>query len=284
MRKGLIIFLLTFFCGTIYAQSFDAFGNRIPSKEKAQQQPKSGENKVDAQGRKQGSWKKYYPNGNIRYEVTFKDNKPVGELKRYFENGNPSVIIQYNETGTFGEAQLFNEEDQLIAKGFYDGQLRDSLWTFFARDKKVATESYLAGKKNGKTLIYFTSGQIAEEINWVNDVKNGPWEQLYESGRLKTRSQHVNGKLEGEYRFYFENGEPEIEGQYKNDKEEGTWIFYNENGSVKYTLHFVEGMVQNPEAMDQVLNNRLKEYEESRHNLKDPELYKHDPDGYIRGR
>ncbi|GAH37310.1 unnamed protein product, partial [marine sediment metagenome] len=38
-------------------------------------------NQVDKNGLKQGYWKKYYDNGNIKYEGYFKNDKPTGELK-----------------------------------------------------------------------------------------------------------------------------------------------------------------------------------------------------------
>ena len=41
-------------------------------------------NKIDAKGKKQGVWKKYHPNGMLRYTGSFKDDKPVGVFKYYF--------------------------------------------------------------------------------------------------------------------------------------------------------------------------------------------------------
>ena len=51
-----------------------------------------------------------------------------------------------------------------------------------------------------------------------------------------------------------------------------------------YVLKFVDGIVQNPEILDNLSNQRLENYEKSKQNLKDPELYRNDPDGYIHGR
>jgi len=43
------------------------------------------QNVTDAGGKKQGPWVKKYPNGNIMYQGTFRDDKPVGLFKRYTE-------------------------------------------------------------------------------------------------------------------------------------------------------------------------------------------------------
>ena len=42
-----------------------------------------GENKIDANGQKQGEWKKYHENGMLRYIGTFKNDKPIDEFKYY---------------------------------------------------------------------------------------------------------------------------------------------------------------------------------------------------------
>jgi antitoxin component YwqK of YwqJK toxin-antitoxin module len=47
----------------------------------------SGVNKLDANGKKTGVWKKYYENGKLWYEGSFKDGKPIGFMKRYYPGG-----------------------------------------------------------------------------------------------------------------------------------------------------------------------------------------------------
>ena len=42
-------------------------------------------NKTDANGKKQGDWKKYYENGFVRYQGQFKDDKPVGTFNYYYD-------------------------------------------------------------------------------------------------------------------------------------------------------------------------------------------------------
>ena len=285
MKKIILLTALTIIISlNLTAQEYDAFGNRIPSK-KTKTQIKKGENKVDSNGQKQGIWEKYYDNGNPKYRANFKDNKLVGELIRFFEDGTPSVEILYDGSGEYGYAKLYNEKGRLIAKGKYYLQVKDSTWTFFSESgEKRATEEYSKGKKNGKTLIYYPGGKMAEEISWSNNLKHGDWVQYFKSGRTKAKSQHKNGKLDGSYTFFFENGNTEIKGQYKNDKEDGEWTFYDPKGDIMYVLVFVDGIVQNPEILDNLSNKRLENYEKSKHNLKDPELYRNDPDGYIHGK
>ena len=46
------------------------------------------QNKTDAQGRKQGPWRKYQPGDKILiYTGQFKDDIPVGEFRYYYPSG-----------------------------------------------------------------------------------------------------------------------------------------------------------------------------------------------------
>ena len=45
----------------------------------------------DKNGNKQGQWKKYFKNGNIKYEGQFQDNYPVGIFKFYYETSELKV-------------------------------------------------------------------------------------------------------------------------------------------------------------------------------------------------
>ena len=56
-------------------------------------------NKTDQQGRKQGEWIKKYPDGNIQYEGTFRDDHPIGEFKRYSEDKKLQSVMVYSNDG-----------------------------------------------------------------------------------------------------------------------------------------------------------------------------------------
>lgn len=54
-------------------------------------------NQMDAKGEKQGYWIKKYPDGQILYEGSFRNNKPVGEFKRYYEDGSLKSVLMYSD-------------------------------------------------------------------------------------------------------------------------------------------------------------------------------------------
>ena len=54
-------------------------------------------NKTDAQGRKQGSWQKFHPNGKLRYKGQFKDDKPIGTFQYYSDEGELIMIMKHDK-------------------------------------------------------------------------------------------------------------------------------------------------------------------------------------------
>lgn len=77
---------------------------------------------------------------------------------------------------------------------------------FTGRTDGLRQYSYLQGKRHGRGLL------------------------LYESGQLKAEMRYENGKLNGPYVMYFENGRPMMRGTMKNDTREGRWEVFYFNG------------------------------------------------------
>jgi antitoxin component YwqK of YwqJK toxin-antitoxin module len=77
---------------------------------------------------------------------------------------------------------------------------------FTGRTDGLRQYSYLGGKRHGRGLLF------------------------YESGQLKAEMRYENGKLNGPYVMYFENGRPMMRGTMKNDTREGRWEVFYFNG------------------------------------------------------
>ena len=89
-------------------------------------------NQVDKKGRKQGWWKKYYDNGNLKYTGFFKNDKPAGVLKRYFESGNLKAVMNFDSLNNRSEINIYYENGTLAAHGYYNGTKKDSLWKYYS--------------------------------------------------------------------------------------------------------------------------------------------------------
>jgi antitoxin component YwqK of YwqJK toxin-antitoxin module len=64
---------------------------------------------------------------------------------------------------------MFNENGTLKAKGKYAGKERDSLWTFYDGQGKIAsTENYVKGKKDGLWKVFYPNGSFSgNNYSWI---------------------------------------------------------------------------------------------------------------------
>jgi antitoxin component YwqK of YwqJK toxin-antitoxin module len=239
-------------------------------------------NKVDKSGRKQGFWKKVYPNGVVAYEVYFKDDKPIGTHKRYHENGKLMATLVFDENGEWSDAELFNDKEQLIAKGKYKNKLKEGTWLFFKDNVKVAEETYLLGKRNGTSKTFYKNGNVSEEKNWENDVENGVWRQYYENGKTKLETRIDKGVRNSVYYTYHPNGQLEVRGKYKEDHMDGEWIYYDEKGVEIHRITYDMGKSDQQEEIDKKQSDALKKLEENKGRLKDPANYINNPNEYLK--
>lgn len=255
-------------------------------------------NQKDKQGRKQGHWSRKYRNGQVAYDVYFKDNKPIGEARRYFENGELHAILKYGTDSRTAEATLYNEDGDLIAEGFYEGYYetqsngrkkwtyrKDSVWNYYKNDVMISEEKYKSGKKHGVCKQFFPNGALYESKTWKNGVEHGLWKKYYQNGKLMQETKFINGKLNGYFYIYTMSGTFDIRGQYKNGKKDGTWIYYRQG---KRKIEYVDGIAVNQDEIDERETKKL-EYQVNekgqmeRRNLKRfLENYGIEPSNYVR--
>lgn len=265
---------------------------------------KIGPNVTDENGLKQGLWRKIYPNGNVAYEVRFKDNKPVGVMKRYHENGKLNAVLVYGEDGgDFCSVKLYSSKEKLVAEGFYDGREKDSTWIYYSDDMnlaeaeaeqkrlsvigrqihyKITEENYKKGKKHGKEKKFYPSGIVAHLVTWENDIKNGSEKEYFTSGEVKLEFRNHNGRRYGAFNQYFRNGRPEITGYYVGGHRHGKWTYYTNTGEIDKEITYLYGVAKNQDELDDEETELLNEFEKNKGQLDDPENYRNNPDEFIR--
>ncbi|RLD80730.1 MAG: hypothetical protein DRJ10_07045 [Bacteroidetes bacterium] len=239
-------------------------------------------NQIDDKGHKQGFWTKKYRNGVVAYEVTFKDNKPVGDYKRYHENGKINAYLVYDNLGEWADAKLYDDNGKIVAEGKYFGKFKDGLWVYSHNGKKVAEENFKMGNKNGVSKSFFENGSISEEKNWKAGVENGVWRQYYNDGKKRLESRIDNGKRNSAYYLYYQSGRVKIRGRYKNDRMDGKWIYSDFKGEIVKEIYYMNGVAENQDELDEKEQEVFKQFEENRKRLKDPKDYINNPYEYMR--
>ena len=209
-------------------------------------------NQVDAQGRKQGFWRKMDKDNLRVYEGQFRDDVPYGKFTYYYQNIKVRTISLISEDGKVARTTSWFANGKLMAKGNYLNQQRDSLWQFFSEydGSLVSEEFYVNGKKHGTEKIFYPGNGVAEIIPWVDGVKEGEWEQFYDDGAPKLTGSYKDGEKEGPLLTFFLNGKLLVSGFYLNGRQDSTWVYYDDKGSVTLKEYYDDGILLKKEEMN----------------------------------
>jgi antitoxin component YwqK of YwqJK toxin-antitoxin module len=128
------------------------------------------------EGKKIGVWKTYYPNGNIKSEITYTNNRPKGYAKMYYENGKMQEEGIWENNRWVGDYKAYHSNGQL----FYD----------FAYNN--------TGKREGQQKYYYENGQMMMKGEMKDGKEAGVWEEHYENGDLRAKKVFNEGALDAE--------------------------------------------------------------------------------------
>lgn len=217
---------------------------------------------TDAQGRKQGYWKKKdEKTGKLLYEGAFKDDKPVGKFIHYYPGDTARrAVMYYYRDGEIAYANLYHQfTGKLMAQGKYVQEKKDSTWKYFDENGRLLSlENFKKGLKNGKAFVYMDNGEIAEECEYRDDKKHGSYRQYYLDKKLKCEGKYEVGEKQGKFTWYYPEGKIYQVGNYVNGKPEGIFLIFEKDGKLKEKQVFFNGrMLKGKEA--EAYEKKLKE-------------------------
>ena len=79
-------------------------------------------------GKKEGNFRVYYPNGKIQISGKMKNNRNTGEWKYFYENGNLESSGFFVNDVPDGKWLWYYPDETLKQIGYYRSGKRDSLW------------------------------------------------------------------------------------------------------------------------------------------------------------
>lgn len=192
-------------------------------------------NKTDSKGRRQGIWRGFYPNGQLRYEGQFKNDKCKGTFKYYDEQGNLKATNEFDKSGEKALNKTYAPNGRMIATGYYQNQKKEGEWKYFdeASGQLRLVEDNKEGKVHGWSKLYNpNNGVLAEETQYVEGQPEGQCRKYSNTGTLLMECQYHKGQLEGPTKTYYPTTALKEEGQYANGEKVGLWKTYNEDGDV----------------------------------------------------
>ena len=157
-----------------------------------------------AKGRREGDWKTWHPNGQLKTHYTYIKDQIEGLYTYYDSVGITKKTETYKKSILEGVTSDFNDNGTLHITTEYKKNLKDGFQKEFIE---------------GVVLI--------EQRTYKKDSLDGEWTSWHDSGTKKVVRVYKNGTPKGNWIFYDEKGAWMREEQYKKGLADGIWTFYD---------------------------------------------------------
>jgi antitoxin component YwqK of YwqJK toxin-antitoxin module len=121
-----------------------------------------------------GTWKKYYPTGELRSEIAYDNNLPRGPYNIYYANGNLEETGEWQNNKNTGAFKRYHENGQ-VAQEFY-----------FNKN----------GKRDGIQNYFYANGQLQMRVEIMDGAAHGAYSAFYPNGDIKEEKRLINGEVE----------------------------------------------------------------------------------------
>jgi TonB family protein len=162
-------------------------------------------------GKKDGKWNYFYPDGKKKGFEEFKNDALHGEMELFYTSGKLFLSTNFKFGVISGKNVCYYADGRKCFEGEFVGPKAYGVYIFYdsASRKPLYKGEMMEGKKVG-TWYYFDPG---------TDV-------------VIRKEQYENGKLGGNFFAYYRNGDKKVEGKFKEGKHTGKWnYFYQGTGN-----------------------------------------------------
>ncbi|WP_258543779.1 toxin-antitoxin system YwqK family antitoxin, partial [Parvicella tangerina] len=220
-------------------REYDSTGTLISSYQYKDDQ-KLAEGMLDTAGARTGSWKYYYPTGELKAEGDYLNGIKVNEWKFYFKNGDIQQKGKYLNGAPHGTWTWWYSNGQVKREEGYRKGKEDGLVVEYDTLGNVLTSGeYIDGIQDGKW--FYSVNDHTEEGEYRDDVRHGIWIYKYKDGTLAFKGEYINGLAIGKHKYYYPNGKIYWEGKYDAGLKDGEWTKYNEDGTISIQIVYKRG-------------------------------------------
>jgi antitoxin component YwqK of YwqJK toxin-antitoxin module len=223
-------------------------------------------NRTDNQGNKQGTFREYYENGNIKKEENYLDNQLHGYYREFDGNGELLVAIRYERGQIMEEIDedmrelldmksTYDEQGRLIFTGGYKEGIPVGIHRFFdtagvvenayfynERGQKLS-EGIIdeQGRKLGNWKDFYPTGELRATGTYADNLQSGTWTYYFRSGGVEQKGRFNRGRYQGIWNWYYPNGNIWREESYFNGREDGMFVEYDEQGNILAKGDYING-------------------------------------------
>ncbi len=193
---------------------------------------------IDEQGRKQGYWKLFYPDGRIRHEGGYLNGLRNGNWKYFYPDGKieqQGDFVKDKPVGSwlwsYPNGSVWKEEE--FINGLEDGMSVE----YDSTGGVIAKGEYIEGMKEGPW--FYQVGDHREEGSFFEGERTGKWVHTYsDTEQISFEGAYESGKETGVHIFYYPSGQIKRRGKMAFGKRVGLWEYFNKNGLRNLTIEF----------------------------------------------
>lgn len=200
---------------------------------------------------KNGLFKDYHSNGELKTVGYYKNDKKVAHWKYYWDNGQLKKETTFEQTGDWtGYGRRYSKDGILLGETkpnadksiterhyFSDGTLKREFILLPFGEKK----HYL---KHGNYKEFLKNNSIKIYCTYNKGELSGLWKQYYNSGEKQWEVNYVNGYKHGTYKRFHKNGKLYVKGQHENGRKTGEEMFFDPDGNQIGKLKFKKGILK----------------------------------------
>ncbi|MEI6949533.1 tetratricopeptide repeat protein [Paraflavisolibacter sp. H34] len=154
-----------------------------------------------------GAYTAPYPNGQKRFEGTFRNGEFHGPYTSYYFDGTVRVKKNFRYGHLHGAYAEYQYGGQPEVTGTYESGERTGTWKYYQKDGKVwKEETWVDGALHGKVLTY-EDGVLRREYHYKNGELHGTYTRFGGPGQVAYFFYYREGKLTG-YSYPDKNGQP----------------------------------------------------------------------------
>ncbi|WP_162262376.1 toxin-antitoxin system YwqK family antitoxin [Legionella brunensis] len=197
--------------------------------------------------------KEFYENGKLEKEFHYKNGKREGIQQTYYATGDlKSEWLLVAGEKIHGTYTVYYKNKQIHYSGNYrNGELEGVVKAFYENGKPEAVISYHNGKWHGDSKEYFENGSVKSQAIFENG--SGLEKRFYKSGELREEMPFIDNEENGIAIGFYKSGELKYEDLYKNDQIISR-KFYSKEGELKFKQSYTDSWL-----WGEIINKFLKD-------------------------
>jgi antitoxin component YwqK of YwqJK toxin-antitoxin module len=184
--------------------------------------------------------KTYWENGQLKSEMSYKDDKLNGVAVWYYENGEKELEAHYKDNVLDGPLLRWYENGLPEVESYYeDGLLQGRAVTYNGFGKLVLEENYRNDTLDGKYYKFYDDGAPQIAGAYADGMFDGRWIYYNNHGKIVGMGEFDHGS--GTQKAWWPNGQIKREVTYVNNLKNGAERWYNQDGELEKVVYYEDG-------------------------------------------